>query len=159
MASMLPAAVLLDVDGVLVVSWKPVLGAVEALHTLRRAGVRLRFLTNTTSRTRAQVASALWEAGFALEEAELFTAGVATAAYLAEHHAGARCLVENEGPLDDLTGVTLAGAGEQPDVVVIGSAGPRFSWEMMNRTAWPSGEMKFSMPRLKSLLSKISGGR
>ena len=33
------------------------------------------------------------------------------------------------------------------------------SWEMMNRTAWPFGEMKLSMPRLKSLFSKISGGR
>ena len=33
------------------------------------------------------------------------------------------------------------------------------SWEMMKRTAWPSGEMKLSIPRLKSALSKISGGR
>ena len=33
------------------------------------------------------------------------------------------------------------------------------SWLMMNRTAWPSGEMKLSIPRLNSSLSKISGGR
>ena len=33
------------------------------------------------------------------------------------------------------------------------------SWLMMNRTDLPSGEMKFSMPRLKSSLLKISGGR
>ena len=33
------------------------------------------------------------------------------------------------------------------------------SWEMMNRTAFPSGEMNIFMPRLKSGLSKTSGGR
>ncbi len=33
------------------------------------------------------------------------------------------------------------------------------SCSMMKRTDLPSGEMKFSMPRLKSALSKTSGGR
>ena len=33
------------------------------------------------------------------------------------------------------------------------------SWEMMNRTALPSGETNIFMPRLKSGLSNTSGGR
>jgi HAD superfamily hydrolase (TIGR01458 family) len=135
MTSMVPGAVLLDVDGVLVVSWEPVPGAVETLEALRRAGTVVRFLTNTTSRTRAEVATSLRGAGFALDESELFTAGVATAAFLAEHHPGARCLVCNDGPLDDLAGVRLVKEGEPADVVVIGSAGPSFSWEMVNEAA------------------------
>lgn len=133
MAPMVPDAVLLDVDGVLVVSWKPVPGAIEALDALRAAGIRPLFLTNTTSRTRAELALALRDVGFTLDDHELFTATVATAAYLADHHPGARCLVYNEGPLDDLGDLDLVGEGEQPDVVLIGSAGPSFTWEMMNR--------------------------
>ena len=57
-------AVLIDIDGVLTVSWKPLPGAVAALHGLRAAGVPLALVTNTTSRTRASIAGALAEAGF-----------------------------------------------------------------------------------------------
>ena len=32
------------------------------------------------------------------------------------------------------------------------------SWEMMNRTAFPSGDKNIFKPRLKSALSKTSGG-
>jgi HAD superfamily hydrolase (TIGR01458 family) len=134
---MAPRAVLLDVDGVLVVSWKPIPGAIDAVDALRAARVPVLFVTNTTSRTRADVARSLRDAGFALDDSELFTAGVATAAYLAEHHPGARCLVYNEGPLDDLAGVTIVDDDDdaRPDVVVIGSAGPSFTWDMVNRAA------------------------
>ena len=134
MAVMAPRAVLLDVDGVLVVSWKPIPGAIDAVDALRAAALPVLFVTNTTSRTRADVAGSLRDAGFTLDDSELFTAGVATAAYLAEHHPGARCLVYNEGPLDDLAGVTIVDDA-RPDVVVIGSAGPSFTWDMVNRAA------------------------
>jgi HAD superfamily hydrolase (TIGR01458 family) len=135
MAVMVARAVLLDVDGVLVVSWKPIPGAIDAVGALRAAALPVLFVTNTTSRTRADVARSLREAGFTLDDSELFTAGVATAAYLAEHHPGARCLVYNEGPLDDLAGIRIVGDDDdaRPDVVVVGSAGPSFTWEMVNR--------------------------
>ena len=129
------AGVLLDVDGVLVLSWEPIPGAIAALRAVRAAGLRVAFLTNTTSRTRAQIGASLREAGFWVHDDELLTAGVATAAYLAQEHPGARCLVLNEGPLDDLAGVRLAEPSETPDVVVIGSAGPGFTWAALNRAA------------------------
>jgi HAD superfamily hydrolase (TIGR01458 family) len=136
MAVMAPQAVLLDVDGVLVVSWKAIPGAVDAVEALRAARVPVLFVTNTTSRTRADVARSLRDAGFTLDDSELFTAGVATAVYLAEHRPGAHCLVYNEGPLDDLAGITLVDEDDAPpDVVVVGSAGPSFTWDMVNRAA------------------------
>ncbi len=128
-------AVLLDIDGVLVVSWKPVPGAVEAVEAIRSAGLGVHFLTNTTSRTSTDVVEALREAGFDVDASLLTTAGVATAGYLATHHPGARCLVLNDGPLDDLADVALAEPDEQVDVVVIGSAGPSFGWPAINRAA------------------------
>ena len=49
-------AVLIDIDGVLTVSWKPLPGAVEAVRALREADVPFALVTNTTSRTRARIA-------------------------------------------------------------------------------------------------------
>ena len=66
-------AVLIDIDGVLTVSWKPLPGAVAALHWLRAAGVSLALVTNTTSRTRASIASALAGAGFPVTVSDILT--------------------------------------------------------------------------------------
>ena len=83
----------------------------------------------------ASVASVLRDLGIVVDDAELLTAGVATAAYLRDHYPDARCLLLNEGPLDDFEGVALAGPDEDADVVVIGSAGPSFTWEALNQAA------------------------
>ena len=50
---------LFDIDGVLVTSWEPIDGAAEALKALESEDVRRCFLTNTTSRTRVQIAELL----------------------------------------------------------------------------------------------------
>src|SRR5687768_8168662 len=47
-------ALLIDLDGVLYVEDEPVEGAAEAVGRLRDAGLRLRFVTNTTARSRGQ---------------------------------------------------------------------------------------------------------
>jgi HAD superfamily hydrolase (TIGR01458 family) len=130
-----PQAVLLDIDGVLVVSWEPVPGAVDALRKVRDAELPVRFLTNTTSRSRVAIAARLRELGFAVGDAELLTAGVATAEYVASHHPGARCWSLNEGPPDDFADLTLVGPSDGPDLVLIGSAGPSFDWETVNLAA------------------------
>jgi ribonucleotide monophosphatase NagD (HAD superfamily) len=65
-----------------------------------------------------------------------FTARPAiTAAYLAEHHPGARCLLLNSGDIgEDLAGVTAVDDDDpEPDVVVIGGAGAEFSYAALNR--------------------------
>jgi HAD superfamily hydrolase (TIGR01458 family) len=127
--------VLLDVDGVLVVSWKPIPGAVDAVRAIRALGVPVAFLTNTTSRTRADILAAMARAGFPAGDAELITAGSVTREFLAREFAGARCLMLNDGPPDDFAGVDRVAPGEPADVVVIGSAGPSFGWENLNAAA------------------------
>lgn len=127
------AGLLLDIDGVLVVSWQPLPGAVEALAELRRRRVPLRFATNTTTRTRRQVARTLAEAGFDVDEDEILTAPVATAAYLRRHHPGARCFVLASGDLsEDLTGIEIVDEGPA-EVVVLGGAGMNFTHAQLNR--------------------------
>jgi HAD superfamily hydrolase (TIGR01458 family) len=131
-------AVLIDIDGVLTVSWRPLPGAVGAVTWLREQGLAVKLLTNTTSRTRAAIAATLAQAGFPVTAPDILTAPVVTAAYLAAHHPGARCFLLNSGDIaPDLADVRLI-AGEGPDagpaeVVILGGAGPEFSYATLNR--------------------------
>lgn len=141
-----PRALLVDIDGVLVVSWEALAGAVDALARIREAGVAVRFLTNTTSRTRVGITAALRRVGFDVTPDEVLTATAATRSYLERQHPGARCLLLNSGDVaDDLAGVRLTGPDDAPhdgpsdarpeevDVVVLGGAGPEFTYEALNR--------------------------
>ena len=126
-------AVLLDIDGVLTVSWRPVPGAVEAVARLRAAGFAVALVTNTTSQTRAWIAATLGRAGFGVGPGDVFTAPAITAAYLARNHPGARCALLNSGDISaDLPGVHLTD-DPAPDVVILGGAGPEFSYPALNR--------------------------
>ena len=121
-------AVLIDIDGVLTVSWRPLPGAVETVRRLRSAGFRLALLTNTTSRSRASIAERLAEAGFPIGVEDVLTAP----ALAAEHYPGARCLLLNSGDIrTDLDGVTLV--DDEPDVIIVGGAGPEFGYAELNR--------------------------
>ena len=126
----------MDIDGVLVVSWQALPGAIDALESIRDAGLGVRFLTNTTSRTRAQITGALLDAGFEVSDDEIVTATEAARAHVERHHPGARCLLLNSGDVSaDLSGVELvhgSSAPDEVDVVLVGGAGPEFSYEALN---------------------------
>ncbi len=123
---------LIDIEGVLTVSWAPIAGSVDALTELRRRSVPFRLVTNTTSRTRRAVARSLADAGFAVGADDVVSAPAATGAYLRDHHPGAACFLVNHGDLaEDLEGVRLVEEGA--DLVVLGGAGPEFSHERLNR--------------------------
>ena len=62
-------------DGVLHVSGVPIAGAVSAVRTLRDAGHRLRFVTNSTTHSRQQLVQQLQLMGFDIVEDELQTTG------------------------------------------------------------------------------------
>ncbi|MER6036807.1 MULTISPECIES: TIGR01458 family HAD-type hydrolase [unclassified Streptomyces] len=126
-------AVLIDIDGVLTVSWKPLPGAVEALARIRGAGLGVVLVTNTTSRSRASVARTLSGAGFEVDVADVLTAPAATAVHLAEHHPGARCALLNSGDVGADLGDVVVADDDRVDVVVVGGAGPEFGYEALNR--------------------------
>ena len=67
------AAILLDVDGVFHVSGDQIPGGADAVRRLRSDGHRIRFVTNNTTRTRAQQAEDLRAMGLELDEEELQT--------------------------------------------------------------------------------------
>ncbi|HEX3055140.1 MAG TPA: TIGR01458 family HAD-type hydrolase [Gaiellaceae bacterium] len=111
------AAILLDVDGVLHVSGQPIPGAAAAVSRLRADGHRLRFVTNTTTRSRARLAEELRSAGIEVDDAEVQTTADAAVNALR----GKRVLaLVMQGLVADLEGIELVGDGA--DAVLIGGA-------------------------------------
>lgn len=124
--------VLFDIDGVMVTSWRPIAGAVDALADIRARGIRRAFLTNTTSRTCDQIAAGLNEIGFDVDTSEIITAGKLTAEYVRSTYPGRRCWVLNSGDVDeDLVGIERD--AEDPEVVILGGAGPEFTHRALSR--------------------------
>lgn len=125
--------VLLDIDGVLTVSWQALPGAIETIAWLRGEGVPFRLITNTTTHTRVDLAATLAAAGFDVTPAEIVTAVAATASYLRAHHPDAGVYVLSDGDARrDLEGVELVPI-DAADVVVIGGASEEFTYATMNR--------------------------
>jgi HAD superfamily hydrolase (TIGR01458 family) len=111
------AAILLDVDGVLHVSGEAIPGAADAVRRLRENGHRLRFVTNTTVRPRAQLAELLRTQGIELEDEEVQT----TAQVAVKVLRGRRVLALTMHALvHDLEGLELVGEGAE--AVLIGGA-------------------------------------
>ena len=75
-------AVLMDMGGVLYQGRDAIPGAREALARLRASDLTLRFVTNTSRKSRDQVLDMLSGLGFDIQAQELFTAPLAAASYL-----------------------------------------------------------------------------
>ena len=125
---------LLDIDGVLTVSWEALPGSVQAIERLRATAVPFRLITNTTTHTRRELAKILQAAGFQVQPDEIITAVVATAQYLKVTYPGARVFVLSDGaPGADMEGVNLVDEPAAADVVVLGAACPAFAYDTINR--------------------------
>ncbi len=99
------------------VSGHPLPGAAEAVRRLRGDGHRLRFVTNTTTRSRAKLAEELRTAGIEVDDAEVQTTADAAVTALR----GRRVLaLVMQGLVADLDGIELVGEGA--DAVLIGGA-------------------------------------
>jgi len=102
---------------VLHVSGEPIPGAADAVRRLRENGHRLRFVTNTTIRSRVQLADLLRSTGIELDDEEVQTAASTAVGVLR----GKRVLALTMHALvHDLEGLELVGEGA--DAVLLGGA-------------------------------------
>jgi HAD superfamily hydrolase (TIGR01458 family) len=124
---------LLDMDGVLTVSWAPLPGAVAAFARLRAAGLSLRVLTNTTERGRTALAAGLRDRGFEVADHEVLSAAVAAGDLLRATRPGKRVFLLGDAEADDLAGVQLVGLDDEPEVVLVAGADRSFTFETFNR--------------------------
>jgi len=120
-------AVLLDLAGVIYDGDRPLPGAVEAVARLRRAGLGLRFLTNTTRTPRRTLLRRLADMGMPITGEELFTPAQAARDWLAARKLSPHLLVHPELE-EDFAGLP-PGEGE---AVVVGDAAQGFSYTALN---------------------------
>jgi HAD superfamily hydrolase (TIGR01458 family) len=125
---------LLDIDGVLVTSWEPIPGAIDAMTAFRAADLPVCLITNTTTHPRAELAATLTRAGFDVEPDMIVTAVTATAEYLQRSHPSAAVFVLSDGDARaDLEGVKLLDDPAEADVIVLGGASNDFTYATLNR--------------------------
>jgi HAD superfamily hydrolase (TIGR01458 family) len=118
--------ILCDIGGVLYVGDTHCPGAIEAIRKLK-AAFPIRFLTNTTQKTRKQVVAKLQGMGFDIEPSEVITALDVTKAFLLQHRSTAALLLTDAAMhfFDDLP--------EAPRrYVVVGDAQTNFTYERLN---------------------------
>lgn len=119
-------AILCDIGGVLYVGDKVVEGAVEAIGHIKK-DYPVRFLTNTTQKTAAQVVGKLLHLGFHIEPHEVITALDVTKIFLEKQQSNAYFILTDDAKkfFDDL--------GDAPKrYVVVGDAQNNFSYKNLN---------------------------
>lgn len=124
-------ALLLDLDGVLYVEGEPLPGAREAVTELRTRGYGLRFVTNTTARSRRMTLAKLGGLGFQVGEDELITPAVLAHAHCRACGYERVALIMNETVKEDFSGLEEVESGVE--AVIMGDLGAAFGFEILNR--------------------------
>jgi len=124
-------AVLLDLDGVLYVEDEPVPGATEAVAELRRRGLALRFVTNTTSRPRRLILERLRRLGFEVAPDELSTPAALAVARCRDRALSRALLLVREDVKEDFE--ELDDVTEAAQAVIVGDLGDAFDYGALNR--------------------------
>ena len=123
--------VLLDLDGTLYDSDEVIPGAVAAVEALRRGGVPLRFVTNTSRFSRREVGQCLDRFGISAELEELFTTTVGAAAWLRARDIKRVALCLPGSTEEDFTDLIID--RESPEAVIVGDLGEEWTFEVLNR--------------------------
>ena len=124
-------AVLLDVDGTLQEDDSALPGAVDAVARLRAAGLRVRYVTNTTRRPASAVADSLRSMGFEVEPDDLTTPAVAAARWLQREGIRRVALYLPDSATEDFTGFALQ--SDRPQAIVVGDLGAAWTFAKLNR--------------------------
>jgi HAD superfamily hydrolase (TIGR01458 family) len=124
-------AVLIDLDGVLYVEDEPVPGAHEAVARLRDGGRVLRFVTNTTSRSRPATLEKLRRLGFSLGDEELMTPAALAVRHCLDKGRGRVSLLMNDEVKGDFE--ALEEDDHEPEAVIVGDLGEEFAYPVLNR--------------------------
>lgn len=124
----MPSCVFIDLSGTLHVGRQPLPGAIEAVSRLRQSGYRVRFVTNTSTKSRRHLQAILKKIGFDIALEELFTAPLVVHRYLRKHGLRPHLLIHPDllEEFEDLP-------RKDPNAVVVGCALEHFTYENLNR--------------------------
>ena len=121
---------LVDLDGVLYIEEKLIPGAVETMDWLRDRGYPLRFLTNTTMRSRFSLVEKLRGFGIPAEAQEMFSTCVVAAHWLKAQGVNKVHLLLPRASQEDFADLQVT--DDRPEAVVVGDLGSDFSFDVLN---------------------------
>lgn len=125
-------ALLIDIDGVLAVDGVPIQGAPGAIRWIEDQGIPHRFVSNSTQRSRRQIAERLNKAGFSITPDQITTPVVSALRLLEEKGISACRLLMTDAARSEFSeaGITEAPAGAE--AVIVGDTGSAFTFGILN---------------------------
>ena len=124
-------AILFDIDGVLEFQGRAYPGAPELLDFLRRRGIIIRILTNSTLKSRKHCTDKLTQRGFHIRQEEVITASYATAKYLKTLNPKSCWVMLNGKGIEEFKGLHFD--SDNPEYIVVGDYREGFNFENMNK--------------------------
>jgi len=103
-------------------------GALQAVERVQGSGLEVRFITNTSQKTRASLLQHLRAFGFVVEESQLFTAVDAARQWLQQRQLRPFCLVHK-----NIAGEFADFDQRDPNAVLIADAVEGFNYDNLNR--------------------------
>lgn len=121
-------ALFLDLSGVLYEGRQVIPGAVDTVGKARQAGLVLRFVTNTASKSADEVLAQLRAMNIPVGKDELFTAPLAAKRYIQKRKLRPYCLI-HQAIKKDFSDIDQS----QPDCVLLGDARNDLNYDNLNR--------------------------
>jgi len=110
-----------DGDGVVIP------GSVDAINRLVKAGIKVKFVTNESARTRASLHAKLTRLGYTIDMEDILTPALAMMVVIKEQGLRPHLLV-NKNVMEDFSGVNTS----DPNCVVLGDAVEEFNYTNIN---------------------------
>jgi HAD superfamily hydrolase (TIGR01458 family) len=120
--------VLIDLSGTLHVDDMVIPGAVAAVDKLRKTGIPIRFVTNTTKESKRMLHQRLTTMGFHIHPDEIFTS-ITAARKILEAKKWRPWLLVSDEAMEDFEGLPT----NDPNAILIGLAPEKLSYENMNK--------------------------
>ncbi|HVP94882.1 MAG TPA: TIGR01458 family HAD-type hydrolase [Methanoregulaceae archaeon] len=125
--------ILIDLDGVMYTGDEVIPGAIEALQYLKNKGYLIRYLSNTTRKSRKTIGKHLSQFGFKVSTGDIFTpAAAAVSCVLKSGQQSCHFLITGDVSLE-FEEAGIYNRDQHVDFVVVGDAGDNFSYEAMTR--------------------------
>jgi HAD superfamily hydrolase (TIGR01458 family) len=122
---------LLDIDGTILDGGAAIPGAADALAQIKNQGVAVLLATNTSRKSRGDVAASLRSAGILAEERDIFSSVLAAATKLHADEVRRIFPLLTPAALADLNSFELT--ENHPEVVLIGDMGKLFTFDLLNQ--------------------------
>ncbi len=124
-------ALLIDLEGVLYNDNKLIPGSVETIEKFRELGLKLRFLTNTTTAPRKFILEKILNFGFDIDELEIFTPLIATKNYLRDNAIKKISLFTNIEIVEEFNDYEIT--HKNPEAVIMGDIYKNFNWGILDQ--------------------------